>query len=115
MILPTARAARGRPAIAATSPYVATHPGGIRLTTDRTRTANGAAGALRGLARVTESQQGQGIEHESRRIDRRDDLRGPVLAGDDFPEVDFVGQVDPGARPVEQDPDLGSVRIRRVN
>src|SRR4051812_43298198 len=37
MMLPTARAARGTPAAAATSPYVATRPGGIRRTAARTR------------------------------------------------------------------------------
>jgi hypothetical protein len=37
MMVPTARAARGRPAAAATSPYVATRPAGIRRTTERTR------------------------------------------------------------------------------
>lgn len=40
MMLPTARAARGLPASAATSPYEATNPGGIRLTTESTRGAN---------------------------------------------------------------------------
>jgi hypothetical protein len=37
MMLPTAREARGLPAAAATSPYVATRPTGMRRTTDRTR------------------------------------------------------------------------------
>ena len=37
MMLPTARAAPGRPAIAATSPYVATRPLGIRRTHESTR------------------------------------------------------------------------------
>src|SRR5688572_510867 len=37
MMLPTARAALGRPAAAATSPYVATRPGGIRRTVAMTR------------------------------------------------------------------------------
>src|SRR3954466_704935 len=37
MILPTARAARGTPAAAATSPYVATRPGGNRRTAANTR------------------------------------------------------------------------------
>jgi hypothetical protein len=44
MMLPTARAARGWPAIAATSPYVATRPGGMRRTTDSTRVKNGTGG-----------------------------------------------------------------------
>jgi hypothetical protein len=39
MMLPTARWARGRPAAAATSPYVATRPWGMRRTTERTRAA----------------------------------------------------------------------------
>src|SRR5438067_2519338 len=42
MMLPTARCASGRPAIAATSPYVETRPGGIRRTTERTREAKDA-------------------------------------------------------------------------
>jgi hypothetical protein len=44
MMLPTARAARGRPAIAATSPYVATRPGGMRRTTVSTRCWNSGSG-----------------------------------------------------------------------
>jgi len=36
-MFPTARPARGAPAITATSPYVATRPGGMRRTVDRTR------------------------------------------------------------------------------
>src|SRR2546423_15462792 len=40
MMLPTARAARARPASAATSPYVETRPGGIRRTAINTRAAN---------------------------------------------------------------------------
>src|SRR4029079_7456791 len=39
-MLPTARCARGEPASAAISPYVATRPGGIRRTAARTRRAN---------------------------------------------------------------------------
>src|SRR5262245_27219417 len=42
MILPTARWARGLPAAAATSPYVATRPRGIFRTADRTRALNPA-------------------------------------------------------------------------
>src|SRR5215467_14439595 len=37
MMFPTARPARGAPAMAATSPYVATRPSGIRRTVDSTR------------------------------------------------------------------------------
>jgi hypothetical protein len=37
MMFPTARPARGAPAIAATSPYVATRPGGMRRTVESTR------------------------------------------------------------------------------
>src|SRR4029079_15392671 len=40
MMLPTARAARGTPAAAATSPYVATPPTGMRRTAGRTRRVN---------------------------------------------------------------------------
>jgi hypothetical protein len=36
-MFPTARPARGAPTIAATSPYVATRPGGMRRTVERTR------------------------------------------------------------------------------
>src|SRR6476469_2080021 len=39
-MLPTARCARGEPASAAMSPYVATRPAGIRRTAARTRRAN---------------------------------------------------------------------------
>src|SRR5438093_7447166 len=46
MMLPTARAARGRPAIAATSPYVATRPGGMRRTIDRTRRVNNESAGI---------------------------------------------------------------------
>src|SRR5262245_30296816 len=41
MIVPTARAARGRPATRARSPYVATRPGGMRRSAASTRRANG--------------------------------------------------------------------------
>jgi hypothetical protein len=37
MMFPTARPARGAPAIAATSPYVAIRPGGMRRTVESTR------------------------------------------------------------------------------
>ena len=40
MSVPTARAAPGRPAAAATSPYVATRPAGIARTASNTRSAN---------------------------------------------------------------------------
>jgi len=40
MMFPTARPARGAPAISATSPYVATRPGGMRRTVERTRDVN---------------------------------------------------------------------------
>src|SRR5215510_3207422 len=40
MMLPTALPARGAPAMAATSPYVATRPGGIRRTVESTRDVN---------------------------------------------------------------------------
>jgi hypothetical protein len=43
MMFPTARAARGCPAAAATSPYVATRPAGMRRTTLRTREVKAVA------------------------------------------------------------------------
>ena len=42
MMLPTARDALGRPAAAATSPYVDTRPAGMRRTTEITREENSA-------------------------------------------------------------------------
>lgn len=50
-MLPTARQARGRPAIAATSPYVATRPGGIRRTAFNTRVTNGVTSESEAEAR----------------------------------------------------------------
>ena len=56
MMLPTARAARGLPARAATSPYVATRPGGMRRTIDSTR-------AVKSLAISTENATTVGTCH----------------------------------------------------
>src|SRR5438067_10583311 len=56
MMLPTAREARGRPAIRATSPYVATRPGGIRRTTSSTRAEKGSGVFFvlpRGIVKMT--------------------------------------------------------------
>src|SRR5262245_43752784 len=47
MMVPTARAARGFPAIRARSPYVTTRPGGIRPSADSTRRANGETLSVR--------------------------------------------------------------------
>src|SRR5262245_7565085 len=44
MMVPTARAAPGRPANRATSPYVVTRPGGMRRSTARTFSPNAVIG-----------------------------------------------------------------------
>src|SRR5918999_1073986 len=80
MMLPTARAAPGRPATAATSPYVATRPGGMRRTVARTREVKSvtkAPGAESVCARVSEPDA-QSCAH-LRTADVDGD--GPVLGG----------------------------------
>jgi hypothetical protein len=67
MMLPTARAARAAPAAAATSPYVATRPGGIRRTAVSTFWRN-APDVIRRLRRRGRPQKKATEEHRKTRI-----------------------------------------------
>src|SRR5712692_7569810 len=100
MMLPTARAARGRPASAATSPYVATRPGGIRRTMDSTRAVN----AL--VIDPTSLQQRQRIDSQLGRVERRHDRGRQALVLATFPEVDVVGILQPRPGAIEDHADL---------
>src|SRR5262245_66689313 len=107
MMLPTARAARGRPAIFATSPYVATRPGGMRRTTVRTRCWKGGISAR--------SHHRERVEVIVARIERRDHGAGAAGIVARLPEIHVARPVEPPAVSVDDDADAGAIGVGRVD
>src|SRR5262245_8667308 len=84
MMLPTARAAPGRPASAATSPYVATRPYGMRRTTVRTREVKSGRGREGGIEKsAVDAREGDPDERCERGSDVRRCHGVAILAGAD--------------------------------
>src|SRR5581483_4774902 len=105
MTLPTARAARGVPASRATSPYVATRPGGMLRTMASTRRCQGVA-STRGML-----HQREGVDVVVGWIDRRNDRRGTRRILARLPQVHVDGEIEPAAVAREHEPHLRPIGI----